>query len=239
MMKKPTLLFALLLFLASCHKLVINPSWDISSEIRPMDFFNQIDVRNAIKVEIIQDISQQQTVVVETNSNLQKYVITEVKSGKLIIRLKKDIRIRKNPTIKVYVTVNDLNEIQISDASNIDFNGTFTCKTMKMNASGASRIQGDVFINNLDLHLSGASELKLYGQIGKLNAKLSGASSLKDFDLNIDALVVELSGASQGRVTVNHSIDIEASGASTLYYKGNPTINSIELSGASNIKKNG
>jgi hypothetical protein len=48
---------------------------------------------------------------------------------------------------------------------------------------------------------------------------------------------IELSGASEAEVVLSGTLNIDVSGASRLYYGGNPTIRQIDLSGASSIKR--
>ena len=60
---------------------------------------------------------------------------------------------------------------------------------------------------------------------------------IKDYGLETDHLNAELSGASNVSLTINEEIDIEASGASILKYKGNAVITNQDLSGASSVKK--
>jgi hypothetical protein len=58
---------------------------------------------------------------------------------------------------------------------------------------------------------------------------------LEDFPV-FDA-EIELSGASEAQVVLNGTLDADASGASRLYFGGNPTMGRIDLSGASSIKR--
>jgi hypothetical protein len=71
--------------------------------------------------------------------------------------------------------------------------------------------------NDMEIEVSGASRADLE----KFHAR------------NVD---VNLSGASEATVYVSETLDIEASGASRLYFIGNPTIGEIDISGASTIK---
>jgi hypothetical protein len=58
-----------------------------------------------------------------------------------------------------------------------------------------------------------------------------------NYDLVVDNCIAELSGASDVKITVNKSLSAKASGASLLYYKGNPEKKEISSSGASNISQ--
>lgn len=237
-MKKVALIITIItLSLVSCHKAIIKPSDSITSEIRSVGFFDAIEVQDAIDVDITQS-SNPQEVVVKTNSNLHKYIVTEIKSGKLIIRLKEHVNIRKNPEIKIHINTSDLSSIELSGASKINLNTTFNTNSLSLKGSGASNFYGSLQTQSLSIDISGATNVGITGHSNYLKAELSGASKVKDFAFNCNDLDINLSGASTGRLTINNSINIVASGASTLFYEGNATIHSIELSGASQIKKN-
>jgi hypothetical protein len=53
-------------------------------------------------------------------------------------------------------------------------------------------------------------------------------------DLEVDVLV-SLSGASSAEVSVNDSIEASLSGASSLRYRGDPDVITLDVSGASSI----
>ena len=58
----------------------------------------------------------------------------------------------------------------------------------------------------------------------------------QDYDLIVDYLNIELSGASEAFLLINETIDINASGASVLNYKGNAVVNNQKLSGSSEVR---
>jgi hypothetical protein len=64
----------------------------------------------------------------------------------------------------------------------------------------------------------------------------SGACKLNGNDLNIDVLKASSSGASNIRVNVLKEISADASGGSTLYYKGSATVKNINATAGASIK---
>ena len=96
---------------------------------------------------------------------------------------------------------------------------------------------GEVKITDLGLELTGASVVNLKGTTENLRIRASGASDIKDFDLQTDNCIAKISGASDVRITAMKSISASASGASTLYYKGNPEKSDVSASGASSISQ--
>ena len=106
-----------------------------------------------------------------------------------------------------------------------------------MNLSGASYLEGDVTAREVLLEVSGASRARLQGKAEILHVDASGASNLDLEDFPVEDADIELSGASEAAVVLNGTLDIDASGASRLYFGGSPTMGRVDLSGASSIKR--
>ena len=103
--------------------------------------------------------------------------------------------------------------------------------------SGASKVTGDIEAKNMELEVSGVSTVQLKGSASSIAADVSGASHLKLEDLKVDNANVILSGASNGTINLDGSLDAELSGASTLEYIGEPALGIMDITGASTLKK--
>ena len=75
------------------------------------------------------------------------------------------------------------------------------------------------------------------GSAGDVNIEASGASHFKGYDLAAENCRIDASGASDIKITVNKVLNAEASGATTIDYRGTGMIGDIRTSGASNIRK--
>lgn len=223
--------------LTSCEKVFgIKPSKEVTTEVRAVSGFNSIDIDGALDVEITYAPGTE-SCSVKANSNLQEYILTEVNSGTLKIKRKENVRILPGETIYIYVTASQLNHLDLSGASSAKFSNQLTENTVKLVLSGASELEGTLGVNTLEIDASGASELNLAGTIGGGTVKLSGASELEDYDCAFQNLNIDLSGASAAQLTVNGTLNVKASGASALKYKGNALIGDMDVSGGSEVNK--
>ena len=66
---------------------------------------------------------------------------------------------------------------------------------------------------------------------------VSGASNLDLSNFHVNDANIGLSGASHATVNLDGRLDVEASGASSLEYIGEPTLGNINTSGASTVNK--
>ena len=98
---------------------------------------------------------------------------------------------------------------------------------LTINASGASEIEiGSVELDELFLDASGASQVSIEGTAGHLRADASGASNIALFGVEADEAEVDVSGASEAELTVLGRLEARASGASSVRYRGDPTVSS-------------
>lgn len=237
---KTTYVFAAVISMAfvmsSCIKKSIKPSNNITMESRQHSGYDKIDVSDAM--EVILTMDTQESVVVEANENLHQYILTDVVSGTLKIRLKNNIRVKSGASIKIYVNALAIDDIRIDGASRVELTNDLITSNFNLDVSGASSFQGGFTAVDSDIDISGASKVEIWGSTTNANAKISGASNLADFAFTItDYLNIDLSGASKAELTVDGTMDIEASGASTFNYKGDGLIDNLNLSGASSVNK--
>ena len=89
------------------------------------------------------------------------------------------------------------------------------------------------------MDLSGSSDAAISGSANVLNIESSGASDIKGFGLVTEVCNAKVSGASDINITVNKELNVNASGASDVYYKGTAEVKDKHTSGASSVVKKG
>lgn len=218
----------------SCAQKVIS---DKNIEIRSVQPFNGIKISGGIDVYISQD----KEYALGVSASEKKYrdnIITTVKDGILNIYYDDNsFSFNERKNLRVYVSFKTLESLEASGASDVSINNVLNSENLKLVLSGASDISGKINIQNMVIDMSGASIAKIDGKIKNLKITASGASDLKNYNLVVDNCISKLSGASDLKLTVNSSLTVKASGASSFRYKGNPTVKEISESGASNVSK--
>lgn len=106
-----------------------------------------------------------------------------------------------------------------------------------VNSSGASQIEGQLNVKDAVINVSGASSATLNGTVDNINLQASGASRATLEALKANDARIELSGASRATATLAGKLDVFLSGASSLFYSGNPIMGQMEVTGASTLKK--
>lgn len=236
-MKKVNLIFGVLLaigLLTSCDHDTIRASGDVTSLDYSIPSYSELKVSDAFHAYVTFSDTEE-SVRIEANDNLHDRIIVKREGDALAIRLKNFTNVRGNATMNAYITTKNIATFDLSGASRVTLNNTWIVSDGRIDLSGASDISGEVYAERLYLDTTGASSLDLYGDVSSLNAKLKGSSDIKDYDLTVQDLNIELSGASEAFLSVANSIDVKASGASVLNYKGEAAVNNRKLSGSSEV----
>ncbi|MBM1107005.1 DUF2807 domain-containing protein [Aurantibacter crassamenti] len=236
-MKKVTLFFGFilaLLFLNSCDHESIRASGEVTSLEYSIPDYSRVKVSNAFNTYVTFSETEE-SVRIEANDNIHNRIIVKRDGNSLIIRMKKLTHVRGNATLNAYITTKNVDEFDMEGASRLTLENMWNVENGKIELSGASDFLGEVDANRLIIDLNGASTANIYGHVGSLHADLSGSSDLRDYDLEVERLNIDMSGASDAYLSISETIDIDASGASELNFKGAAAITHKKLSGASEI----
>jgi hypothetical protein len=259
-MKKIALFACLLMAFTLQAQNKMGVIYDENVQLRKLPNFTSIRVSNAIELFISQS-NKTEVAVSATSEEYRNRIVTEVVGGTLIIRMA-DNNSRwwkwgnENYRIKAYVSVNELYAITGSGATNIKIINGVSSEKLKINLSGASDFKGDIKAGTLLTELSGASNFKASVQANALSVKgsgacdievagsgddlildVSGASSVKMYDYLVKGASVDASGASSVKVNVSDFLKLNATGASSIDYKGTASIKEMKSSGASSVRR--
>jgi hypothetical protein len=236
---KKTVLFTVLLssvLLQSC----VFGDWDngvsgdgnVIAETIDVVGFSGIHASSGIDVNISQgDFS----VEVVADENLHEYITVE-KEGQ-ILRIDSERSIYRAKSKVVNVSLPELTSISISSAGDVKGVTGFTCDDLEIRISSAGDMDLEVDASDIDLSISSSGDCHLRGSANSLDAKLSSAGDLNAFDLLAEYVNVSVSSAGDARVWANKEIEMSASSAGNIYYKGDAEVIRSHTSSAGSIIK--
>lgn len=212
---------------------------DPNAEVRQAKGFHGVSVSNAFQVILTQG-NEEGVAVSASDKDDNQYIRTEVENGVLKVwfdnKNKKDWG--KNRKLRAYIAVKDIDILRASGATEIDIEGQLSVKKLHVELSGASDVAGKIIVaNDLSVEISGASDLDISGSAKEVSIEASGASAFNAYDFTTSTCKAEASGASTILITVDKELSAEATGASTVSYKGSGSIRHIKTSGASSVSK--
>jgi len=233
-MKKIILICLTIISLKSfCQETIIN---DKNAEVRNVGTFSAIKVSGAIDVYLSQGNSD----AVAVSASEEKYrdkIKTEVTNGTLRIYFDGDKFSWNigNKKLKAYVSFKEIHSLEATGASTFKINGTISGTDLDVKLTGASNLTGDVKFAKLVADINGASQVRISGRVDNIDINASGASDVKGYDLTTDDCSVKATGASDIRITVNKEISVNATGASSIFYRGDAVMTNVHTTGASTV----
>ena len=209
---------------------------DANASMRQVDgSFSKIKISGPLKVYLSQ-ANEEAIAISASEEKYKKTIKTILKNNELHIYLEGDNKLwRNNINPKVYVSFKQLTNLEISGASSVMNVGSIKGNELSVDISGACKLAADIDVQELHFEISGASKAIISGNTNKLFLDCSGASDFSSFELQAKNAQIDVSGASDVDIKVSQSIQANASGASRLYYKGNPPETELKESGASKI----
>ena len=237
-MRKATL-FSILISATLLHSCVFG-DWDsgvsgdgnvITEEIH-VTGFSGIHASSGIDVNISQGDFYVELVADE---NLHEYITVEKEGQMLKIGSERSIYRAKSRVVNV--SLPELTKISISSAGDVKGVSDLTCEDLEIRISSAGDLDLVVDAADIDLSISSSGDCHLRGSANSLDAKLSSAGDLHAFDLVAEYVRVSVSSAGDARVWANKEIEMSASSAGNIYYKGDAEVIRSSTSSAGSIIK--
>jgi hypothetical protein len=184
----------------------------VAKQHRETPQFRRVQVGGA--TQVIVTLADNTDAEIEFDDNLLDIVSLETRGDTLIIRTRESYNSKHS--LKVRLSTPQLKSLVLSGASTAHVDG--------------------VSAQEFELELSGASSATVNGTARKLSTAASGASKVRCFELITESTTATLSGASSAEVYATASLSVNASGASSLRFRGSPKDVKRQVSGASSIQ---
>lgn len=196
--------------------------------------FDQVEINYAFQATVTRGDAF--SVRVRIDDNLEPHLRVEQVGTRLIVGLDPERMLSlRSATLEAEITMPALAAAEANGASRLDLSGFAGQGDVRLAASGASTLRGEVEARDVTLLVSGASNASLSGGGRDLALEVSGASRAALNDFTFATVRAAVSGASTAHVHATERLDVEASGASTVTYVGSPILGTTEISGGSSL----
>jgi hypothetical protein len=217
--------------LTSCDTEDPGPVQQTEREFSIIDF-DRLEIASALDVRV----EQSNIFDIQVKGDRRNVNDLEVyKSGSTLV-IKFDDNSNRIHDTYITITMPRLEGAIFSAASSSKVNGFESDGDLDLHVSGASVCQLNAGYREVNLTLAGSSSLLMSGLGDEINADISGASVLTAFEYPVRQANINVSGASNGKVTVTDELMAVAAGASSVIYRGSPSV-TTEISGGSTVIK--
>ena len=167
-----------LLFSSCGHSMNLNGikgSGNITTETRnAIQDFKKIEVSRGIKVIVEQ--SENKSISVETDDNLQQHIITKIENGVLIIESDKSYNSNETPVVNVKMPVTT--GLSANSGSEIISSNTLITKEIDVKSSSGSEIKISVEADTIKIESTSGSSIEASGKALKLETAASSGSEI-------------------------------------------------------------
>ena len=237
---KPILLFLALLVLtcSSCRWMSykrIKGNGNITTQDRKINFAEKIKLAGSFDVEITQGPAT--SVKVEADENILPFIITSNEDGFLLIKTKDHVSLSTDHNTKVYITTNNLEQIQLAGSGNITGKNKFTgSNKLILKIAGSGDMQMEVNSPEIVAEIAGSGTITLKGETKDETIHISGVGNYYADQLKAENAKVKIAGSGNVKVFAEATLDISIAGVGSVYYKGAATVKQ-HVAGSGEVKK--
>ncbi len=207
---------------------------DLITQERGLDGFTAVKACCSFRVELSE--SPTFSVRVEAESNLQEFVVTELRGKTLQIKYSDKANFKSTKDITVYVSLPLLRGIDASSSSRITGMTPFSGDDLNLEVSSSAKIQLAFSGDRVDIDASSSGSIEVSGKAKRVNADASSASDIDADKLIAEDGVADVSSAASIKVHTTNSLRADASSAGSVQYSGNPSDVVSDTSSAGRVR---
>lgn len=210
---------------------------NMTTQVRNLSDYESVSSAGNFDVKLVP--GKEGKITLYGEENLMKYIITEVKRGKLTIKVKKHTHIKITRKFVVTVPYKDIDKVALAGSGDVTNTGTIKAKDFKVSLAGSGDIKLNLSTGTVKTSIAGSGNIKLNGTSDKLTVSIAGSGDVRAYGLKTKVTSVSVAGSGNVRTTVSESIKARVAGSGSIYYKGNPDrIDSKSAGSGSIIDKN-
>ncbi|CAL66828.1 head GIN domain-containing protein [Christiangramia forsetii] len=237
-MKKSILLFATsLLFMATaCAQWGgerVRGNGDVVTKDRNVGSYDGVQLVGSMNVELVS--GSEGTLKIQAESNLQEYIKTEVKNGKLRISTEEGFNLNPKDDILITVPVENIEEVSVTGSGDIWTKDRLKSSNMKVQVTGSGDLKLDLEVKDLKGMVTGSGDVKLKGKSQNFECTVTGSGDFEAFELQAENVEAKVSGSGDIMVNASNSLKASVSGSGDIVYKGNPAKQDFKTHGSGSV----
>lgn len=216
----------------------IKGNGNIITENRNTGSYEAIYIAGSFDVELVD--GKEGELTLKGEENLLEYIVTEIKDGKLVIKVEKGVNLSPSSWkqgIFITVPVESVDAVTLSGSGDIVGKKTIETDNFKTDISGSGDISLSVKANSVKATISGSGDITLNGKTTDFEVRVSGSGDVNAYDLSALNVTANVSGSADIEVTATEMIQARVSGSGDISYRGNPKKIDTKSSGSGDITK--
>ena len=193
--------------------------------------------------------TNKQEVTVEALTEIFSLTDIKVENGVLMINVERkpdnpnksiwakidDIKL--NPTMKLYVSVKNINDLQVNGGGKIVSENSIAASNITLGVNGSGSMDLDLKGDIIKAEVSGSGSLSLRGYATSVDALVSGTGSINGFNCPLETAKVKVSGSGLCELNVTNNIEAVVLGSGQIKHKGNTKTAQKKIYGSGTVDR--
>jgi len=145
--------------------------------------------------------------------------------------------IKVNPTMKLYVSVKNINELQVNGGGKIVSENSIAADYVTLAINGGGNMDVDLKGNTIKAEVSGSGNMVLRGYATSIDAVIGGSGSISGFNCAVETAKIKISGNGVAELNVSTNIEAIVLGSGSVKHKGNTKNAQKKIYGAGTVER--
>ncbi len=199
---------------------VIKGNGKLISDTRDLSGYTGIIAQG--KFNLILTQGEKEGIRIETDENVVELFQTRIDEKILYITMVADVKISE--ALNVYVSVKELEKIILLSEVALKTESVIHFDQFSIISGGMCQVDMELFAADLNVKLTDGTYGVFKGYAENFTAEVHDETELNAFDLQTDNADISASGLTEVMVDVQKDMKLMITGASNLYYTGNPVV---------------
>jgi hypothetical protein len=226
-----------LISFSSCRWRSVRGNGNVVTETRNEGSFRSVKAAGSFDVYLTQ--GEGSSIKIETDENLMKYIVTEIKDDVLVIKTKQGVNLRTKNDLKVFLTSPEYQKIEIAGSGNIISESKLSSsEKISFRVAGS----GDIKLNEIDapaveVKIAGSGKAEASGFTKSVEINVAGSGDVRFSNLKAENAEVHIAGSGNVWVYSSQLLDVHVAGGGDIHYAGNPVNIKKKIAGSGNLIK--
>jgi hypothetical protein len=207
-----------------------------NKESRDLKGFTRVNF--GVSGDLYINIGKEFKLELEGSKSLLEDIVTEVSSGKLIIK-KENWRMNMNEKVTIRITMPELDGLGVSGSGKAEVLDPIKTTDLDLSVSGSGRlVTGEIAVTNIECGISGSGSIEIRGNGTAVDGEISisGSGNYSGEALKMTTAEISISGSGNCSCSVVDSLEAHVSGSGNVTYSGKPEKVDARVSGSGKIR---
>lgn len=145
--------------------------------------------------------------------------------------------IKLNPTMKLYVSMKNINELQVNAGGKIISENSLASNNLILAVNGAGSMDLDIKGETIKADVSGSGSLALRGYATSLDVLESGSGTINAFNCAVENAKIKVTGSGNAELNVTNTMEAWVYGSGQVKHKGNTKNTQKKVYGTGGVER--